>query len=133
MGAIEDTLKIGENGSFGFEPDENDQAALAFLGTAAEADVLKFLRRLPMVAANADNSPICLNDLIYEMKLWPYVKDAHQEIKGDVGVANRILQLSRVYKLAAERMEKATGERRSKERMIDLPTFLRIYSSEGLP
>ena len=86
-----------------------------------------------MVAANADDSPVSLHDLIYEMKLWPFVKEAYRDVHSGVGVANRILQLNRVYKLAADRMEKVTGERRRKERMIDLPTFLRIYSSEGLP
>lgn len=107
--------------------------AMEFLERVGDEELLRFLRRLPMVAANVDGSPVTIRDLTYEARLWPFVKEAWFEVPGGMGVANRILQLSRVYKLAAAKMKKLTGEVRSKERMIDLPTFLEIYSTEGMP
>ena len=107
--------------------------AVEFLERVGDEELLRFLRRLPMIAANADGSPVTMRDLTYEARLWPFVQEAWFEVPGGMGVANRILQLSRVYKLAAAKMEKLTGEVRSKERMIDLPTFLKIYSTEGMP
>ena len=107
--------------------------AMEFLERVGDDDLLKFLRRLPMVAANADGSAVTMKDLAFEARLWPFVKEAWAEVPGGMGVANRILQLSRVYKLAAAKMKNLTGEVRPKERMIDLPTFLEIYSTEGMP
>ena len=85
------------------------------------------------VAANADGSPITMKDFAYEARLWPFVQEACKDVPGGMGVANRILQLSQVYKVAASKMERLTGEISSTERMIDLPAFLAIYSTEGLP
>lgn len=107
--------------------------AVEFLERVGDEELLRFLRRLPMIAANADGSPVTMRDLTYEARLWPFVQEVWLEVPGGMGVANRILQLSRVYKLAAAKMKKLTGEVRSKERMIDLPTFLEIYSTEGMP
>lgn len=115
---------------------EDDQAAASafeFLERTGDKELLRFLRRLPMVAANADGSPVTMKDLAYEARLWPFVLEAWKEVPGGMGVANRILQLSRVYKVAAAKMERLTGGVRSTERMIDLPTFLAICSTEGLP
>lgn len=107
--------------------------AMEFLERVGDEELLRFLRRLPMVAANADGSPVTMKDLAYEAQLWPFVREAWKEVPGGMGLANRIFQLSRVYKLAAAKMKKLTGEVRSKERMIDLPTFTKIYSTEGMP
>lgn len=113
------------------DADERD-AGLLFLTQIGDEELLKLLRTLPMVGANVD-SKVTLTDLIYEMKLWPFVKEAWHDVPSTPGVAGRILQLNRVYKLAAERMFKLTGERRREERVIDIPSFLTIYASEGLP
>lgn len=106
------------------------EQGLVFLERVGDDDLLKFLRRLPMVASNAEG-PLTLADLIYEIKLWPFVKEAWAEVEGNAGVAGRIIQINRVYKLAAERMHRLTGERRRVDRMIDVPTFLQAYTSDG--
>lgn len=46
-----------------------------------------------------------MSDLIYEMKLWPFVKQAWAEVDG------RLMQVMRVYEKAEADMEKITGER----------------------
>lgn len=107
--------------------------AMTFLEQVGDEELLRFLRRLPMVAAHANDRPVRMEDLIYELKLWPFVKDAWRRVPAGRGVANRILQLNRVYKLAAEEMEKLTGETRTSDRVIDVPTFLSLYANEGLP
>lgn len=112
--------------------DKKIEDCMAFLEEVGDEELLKFLKRLPMVSAN-EGSKVTLSDLIYEMRLWPFVKEAWQQVPGGAGVAGRILQLNRVYKLAAHRMHKLTGEKRRKDRVIDIPTFLEIYGSEGLP
>lgn len=103
-----------------------------FLAQAADADLLRFLRRLPMVAGMEDGT-MKLSDLIYEMKLWPYAKTAFTKVEGSPGIASRIRQLSRAYKMAEAQFEKETGERRRTPRVIDLPSFVEIYGGEGLP
>lgn len=85
-----------------------------------------------MVAAN-ENGSVTLSDLTYEMWLWPFVKSAWSQVEGSPGIAGRILQLSRVYKKAETEMERMTGERRRVPRVIDLPTFMHIYKTDGLP
>lgn len=107
------------------------EQGLEFLERVGDDDLLKFLRRLPMVASNSDGR-LTLTDFIYEMKLWPFVKEAWTEVEDGVGVAGRIIQINRVYKLAAERMSRLTGERRRVDRMIDLPAFLQAYTSGGV-
>ena len=111
----------------------NDSDAMAFLLRAGDEELLRFLRRLPMVSANADDSPVTIEGLIYDMKLWPFVKDAYLEVESEPGVAGRIMQINRVYKLAAQKMERMNGEKRRTARIIDIGTFLSIYSTEGLP
>lgn len=110
----------------------NSYDGVLFLESMGDEELLRFLKRLPMVGTNVD-SKITLTDLIYEMKLWPFVKEAWYDVPSTPGIAGRILQLNRVYKLAAERMLKLTGERRREDRVIDIPSFLAIYASEGLP
>ena len=113
----------------GTDQEEDIEQGLAFLERVGDDDLLKFLRRLPMVANNAEG-PITLADFIYEMRLWPFVKEAWSEIEGSAGVAGRIIQINRVYKLAAERMHRLTGERRRVDRMIDVPAVLQAYMSD---
>ena len=103
------------------------EAGLEFLDGVGDEELLQFLRRLPMVASNTEG-PLTLTDFIYEMKLWPFVKEAWGEVEGGIGVAGRILQINRVYKLAAERMHRLTGDRRRVDRMIDIPAFLEGYN-----
>lgn len=114
----------------GTDQEEDTEQGLAFLERVGDDDLLKFLRRLPMVASNAEG-PLTLSDFIYEMRLWPFVKEAWAEVEGSAGVAGRIIQINRVYKLAAERMRRLTGERRRVDRVIDVPTFLQVYMSDG--
>ncbi|WP_420863476.1 hypothetical protein [Algirhabdus cladophorae] len=114
----------------GIDQQDNIEQGLAFLERVGDDDLLKFLRRLPMVGSNAEG-PLTLKDFIYEMRLWPFVKEAWSEVEGSAGVAGRIIQINRVYKLAAERMHQLTGERRRTERMIDVPAFLQAYTSDA--
>jgi hypothetical protein len=109
---------------------DDTKQGLAFLERVGDDDLLKFLQRLPLVASNAEGS-LTLADFIYEMRLWPFVKEAWAEVEGNAGIAGRIIQINRVYKLAAERMHRLTGERRRVDRMIDIPTFLQAYTSDG--
>ncbi|MFV1808831.1 hypothetical protein [Phaeobacter sp. Ax4a-4a] len=106
--------------------------AQRFLELAGDDELLQFLRRLPMVAGN-DDGPVTLPDLIYEMKLWPFVVEAWKRVDGEPGFPGRILQMSKVYKRAEAELEELTGEKRRLPRVIDLTVFLDIYSNEGLP
>ena len=113
-----------------FLKDSEIEVGLEFLDRVGDDDLLKFLRRMPMVANNSEGR-LTLSDFIYEMKLWPFVKEALSEIESGTGVASRIMQINRVYKLAAERMHQFTGEQRRVDRMIDVPTLLQAYTSDG--
>lgn len=113
------------------QPDGIGDAGV-FLAQASDTDLLRFLRRLPMVAGSEDGT-ITIADLIYEMKIWPFVKAAWAKVDGSPGIPGRLKQVADVYKLAEEHFEKETGERRRTPRVIDLPTLTKIYSGEGLP
>jgi hypothetical protein len=104
----------------------------AFLAQASDTDLLRFLRRLPMVAGSEDGT-ITISDLIFEMKLWPFVKDAWAQVDGQPGIPGRLMQIAGVYKRAEAQLERETGERRRAPRVIDLPSFIKIYTGEGLP
>lgn len=104
----------------------------AFLVQASDTDLLRFLRRLPMVAGS-DDGTITISDLIFEMKLWPFVKTAWAKVEGSPGIAGRIKQVADVYKHAEAQFEGETGQRRRTPRVINLPSFISIYSGEGLP
>ena len=106
--------------------------ALQFLNAAGDAELRAFLRRLPIFAGN-EGGPITMADLVYEMRLQPFVMNAFRTIKGSPGIANRLMQLSRVYKLAEHEFEKMTGERRRLDRQIDIPSFIDVYAHVGLP
>lgn len=106
--------------------------ALEFLNRAGDDEVRRFLRRLPMFAGN-DGGPITLKDLIYEMQLLPFVMSAWDSTPGGVGVPGRLAQISRVYKKAEAEMEMMTGLERRLPRLIDVPSFLEVYGSVGLP
>lgn len=98
-----------------------------FLFSAADSDVRRFLRLLP-VFANNDGGPITLRDLSYEMRLQPFVMDAFNKVNGSPGIPGRLLQLNRVFKRAEAEMERLTGERRRLPRVIDVPSFLQAYT-----
>lgn len=116
------------------QPDQQDgiDDAGAFLAQASDTDLLRFLRRLPMVAGSED-STITISDLIYEMKLWPYVKAAWVKVDGQPGIPGRLKQVADVYRMAEAQFERETGECRRSPRVIDIPSFTNIYSGEGLP
>jgi hypothetical protein len=104
----------------------------AFLAQASDTDLLRFLRRLPMVAGSEDGT-ITIPDLIYEMKLWPYIKTAWAKVDGQPGIPGRLKQVADVYKMAEAQFERETGERRRTPRVIDLPSFVEVYTGQGLP
>lgn len=105
---------------------------MVFLEIAADDDVLDFLRRLPMVAGQGEDR-ITMSDLIYELQLWPFVRAAWKQVKGDPGIPGRLVQVKKVYSKAEADFERATGKQRRLKRIIDLPSFLEIYSKYGLP
>ncbi|GAB5447940.1 MAG: hypothetical protein Gyms2KO_28130 [Gymnodinialimonas sp.] len=80
-----------------------------------------------------DGGPVTLKDLIYEMRLVPFVLDAWRRIDGSPGMQGCIQQLSRVYKAAEADMEEITGERRRLPRVIDIPAFTQISMTDGSP
>ena len=106
--------------------------ALEFLNCAGDEELRAFLRRLPIFAGN-DGGPITIADLAYEMRLQPFVMDAWSRVGGNQGIPARLLQLSRVYKKAEAEMERLTGERRRLPRVIDIPSFIQVYATVGLP
>ena len=103
-----------------------------FLSTVADEDLLKFLRRLPMIAGQEDGS-LTFADLIYEMLLWPYVQQAWKTVDGSPGIPGRLSQLTRVYEIAERGLARDTGRRRRLDRVVNLPAFINPYSTEGLP
>lgn len=114
------------------EQPEDIGDAQAFLANAGDADLLKFLRRLPMVAGSEDGT-LTLADFIYEALLWPFLKDAWAKVEGSPGIPGRLKQVADAYKVAEAEFEKETGEKRRTPRVIDLPSFVKIYGGEGLP
>ena len=117
-------------------PNQHNQIVLSgavqFLSTAGDEELLKFFRRLPMIAGS-DEGKVSIADLVYEMELWPFVKQAWVRVEGRPGIAGRIKQVADVYKSAEVELELLTGKTRRKVRVIDLPTFVEIYSTEGMP
>jgi hypothetical protein len=103
----------------------------AFLAHASDADLLRFLRRLPMIAGCEDGT-MTIEDFIFEAKLWPFVKAAWAKIDDQSGIHGRLTQIARIYKVAEAQFEKETGKRRRSPRVIDLSTFISIYTGEGL-
>lgn len=106
--------------------------ALQFLNAAGDDDVRAFLRRLPMFAGN-QSGQITITDLIYEMRLLPFVMDAWSTTDGQPGVPDRLRQISQVYAKAQSDFQKLTGETRRLPRSIDVPSFLDVFGSVGLP
>jgi hypothetical protein len=104
----------------------------AFLAHASDADLMRFLRRLSMIAGCEDGA-MTIEDFIFEAKLWPFVKLAWREIEGQPGIPGRLKQIADVYHMAEAQFEKETGKRRRSPRVIDLPSFVSIYTGEGLP
>lgn len=106
--------------------------AAAFFDQVADQDLLRFLRTLPMIAMN-DDEPFTIEDLTYEAMLQPYVLHAWKSVSGSSGIANRILQLSKVYKAAEAALERETGRKRRVPRVISIPAFMDAYTARGLP
>ncbi|MGL4423847.1 MAG: hypothetical protein ACRCZF_24545 [Gemmataceae bacterium] len=123
MGIVDDQTVLSGNGELD---------ALSFLQHAGSEELLSFLRRLPMIAGNAD-SKFTLADFIYEVKLWPFVREAWKIVPGQPGIPGRLTQIAQVYKLAGENLKKLTGEIRRVPRVINLEAFIAMYTTEGLP
>jgi hypothetical protein len=104
----------------------------SYLEIICDEDVLDLMKQLPMIAGN-DGAQFTMPDLIYEIKLWPFVKQAWSEIDGGPGIAGRVLQMAKVFKKAEADLEDLTGDTRRLPRVIDLPSFIEIYSTKGLP
>jgi hypothetical protein len=84
----------------------------AFLAQMSDTDLLRFLRRLPMVAGMEDGT-VTVSDLVYEMRLWGYVKSAWAQVNGQPGVPGRIKHvIGRLCARGAPVLERDTGERR---------------------
>ncbi|WP_377512839.1 hypothetical protein [Octadecabacter sp. R77987] len=103
-------------------PDELEQ----FLEEMADQDVLRFLRALPMIGAN-DDEPLRMSDLIYEMRLWPYVVKAWSTADGSPGVPGRVAMISKVMRDAEEALEADSNLKRRIPRVINLTSFLAAY------
>ena len=97
-----------------------------FLEEMADEDVLRFLRALPMIGAN-DDQPLRMSDLIYEMRLWPYVIKAWSTADGSPGVAGRVAMISQVMRDAEAALEADTKLTRRIARVINLTNFLTAY------
>lgn len=103
-----------------------------FLENAADEELQKFFRRLPMIAG-LESGKVQISDLIYEIKLWPFVKSAWNLVEERPGFPGRLLQIAAIYRLAEWMMEQETGETRRIPRVIDVPTFTRLYQSGEFP
>ena len=123
MGYVGDHTPVGGTGKL--DP-------MSFLEQAGDDEILKFMRRLPMIAG-CEGGKFTLADFVYEVKLWPFVVEAWKVVRGQPGIAGRLAQLAQVYKFAGENLRKMTGEERRVPRVIDLQAFTAIYTSEGLP
>ena len=106
--------------------------ALEFLNGAGDEELRAFLRCLLIFAGN-DGGPITLADLAYEMRFQPFVMEAWSRVGGNRGIPARLLQLNRAYKKAEAEMERLTDEKRRLPRVIDVPSFIEVYSSVGMP
>lgn len=123
MREIQQTLRIEATGN---------SDSIDFLAGVGDRDLLRFLRRLPTVWGQ-DNDEMTLSDLIYEMQLWPFVKQAWTEVKGSPGLPGRLAQIVRVYERAEAEFQRETGKTRRQPRAIDFGAFVRLYSEGGLP
>ena len=123
MGYVGDRTLIGESGKLD---------AMTFLEQVGDDEILKFMRRLPMIAG-CEGGKFILADFIYEVKLWPFVIEAWKAVPGQPGIAGRLQQIDQVYRLASENLKKLTGEERRFPRVIDIAAFVLIYTTEGLP
>ena len=123
MGYVGDHTPIGGTGKL--DP-------MSFLEQAGDDEILKFMRRLPMIAG-CEGGKFMLADFIYEVKLWPFVIDSRKTIPGKPGIAGRLQQIDQVYRLASKNLKKLTGEERRFPRVIDVAAFVLIYTTEGLP
>ena len=97
-----------------------------FLEEMADNQILCFLRALPMIGAN-DGETLRMSDLIYEMRLWPYVVKAWNAADGSPGVAGRVAMISQVMRDAEAALEADTKLTRRTARVINLTSFLTAY------
>ena len=103
-----------------------------FLDRAADDDVKRFLRRLPMIAGMSDGLTT-MADVIFEIRLLPFVEEAWTKVEGSPGVPGRLLQIAEVYRVAEAKLFREFGIKRRQPRVIDVPSFLDIYATSGLP
>jgi len=110
--------------------DEVAQEAEAFFAEIADDDLLKFLSQLPMVWGNDERMTV--GDFVYEALLWPYVKQAWKTIDGAPGLASRLGQLSKVFSMAEQELERETGRTRRVPRITNLAAFIGAYTNGDL-
>lgn len=107
-----------------------------FLENVGDDDLLKFLRRLPIVVNDTDE-PMTMRDLAYEVALWPFIKEAWKKVSGQPGVAGRIKHVMDVVELSQRELERASGGKlvRRHPYKINLAAFLQVYAdpNDGLP
>ena len=126
-------MKIKELG----QSDAAQQADVyEYLANVGDDDLLKFLRRLPIVVNDTDG-PMTMSDLAYEVALWPFVKEAWKKVPGQPGVPSRLLQIEAVYAHAERELARASDGKfvRRFPRLIDLSAFMQVYldPNDGLP
>lgn len=103
-----------------------------FLERASDDELLRFLKRLPVAAGNKGEE-LSMMDLVFEIRLWPYVVKAWKSVEGSPGIPGRLLQLARVYARAEQALERETGLTRRRPRTIDLDAFMQQYATLGIP
>lgn len=103
----------------------------SFFIDVGDDDMLRFLRHLVMVWGN--DEPMTIADFTYEALLWPYIKEAWQSVKGGPGISARLSQLSRVFAVAEDGLERDTGRTRRLPRVTNLAAFMDAYTTTGLP
>ncbi len=110
------------------EPITGLSDALSFLEENSDDALHGFLRRMPMYAGNVDE-PMTLGDLIYELKLVPFIKAAWVSVKPGGGLAGQIGATLQVLKAAEAALEKETGDTRRLKRSVNLFSFMQVYQS----
>ena len=100
--------------------------ALAFLTEFGDAEIRRFLCRLPIYAGNVD-APMTLRDLAYEIKLSPYVDAAWSKVQSTAGLTNQIAMVMKVIDLAERDLKRDTGETRQFKRNINIFAMMNAY------
>ncbi|SFS14712.1 hypothetical protein [Yoonia litorea] len=104
--------------------------ALAFLTEFGDAEIRRFLCRLPIYAGNVD-APMTLRDLAYEIKLSPYVDAAWTKVRSTPGLTNQIAMVMKVIDVAERELKRDSGETRQFKRNINILAMMNAYQQGG--